>query len=221
VATYEGIQGIPLIAGHPALDLVNTVEPRLPAGAQDVPVLDHLVAPAELLIWVQRAGLLTDAEAEAEAQAWDDVPAVATRSLDGVRAEREALHTVLSGLITDTRAVPDALAELHANWAAACARSELRVASDGRRGVRLQVGTQPGLRVLDRVAQAAIDVLTLSDLAVLRACPLDEGGCGWVFLDRSRGRSRRWCVMADCGAKAKARRLTDRRRANRSRQAPG
>ncbi len=34
-----------------------------------------------------------------------------------------------------------------------------------------------------------------------------EGGlCGWLFLDESRGRRRRWCDMKDCGNRAKARR---------------
>jgi len=34
-----------------------------------------------------------------------------------------------------------------------------------------------------------------------------EGGlCGWLFLDESRGKRRRWCDMNDCGSRAKARR---------------
>jgi predicted RNA-binding Zn ribbon-like protein len=59
-------------------------------------------------------------------------------------------------------------------------------------------------------------VLRMADLAGLRRCPPDAGGCGWVFLDHSRNGSRRWCRMADCGTTAKARRLTERRRAART-----
>jgi predicted RNA-binding Zn ribbon-like protein len=34
-----------------------------------------------------------------------------------------------------------------------------------------------------------------------------EGGqCGWLFIDDSRGKRRRWCDMKDCGNRAKARR---------------
>jgi predicted RNA-binding Zn ribbon-like protein len=40
-------------------------------------------------------------------------------------------------------------------------------------------------------------------------CP--GAGCGWLFL--RNGRERRWCVMALCGNRAKARRFADRRRA--------
>jgi predicted RNA-binding Zn ribbon-like protein len=34
----------------------------------------------------------------------------------------------------------------------------------------------------------------------------DGGNCGWLFLDDSRGKRRRWCDMKDCGNRAKARR---------------
>jgi predicted RNA-binding Zn ribbon-like protein len=55
-----------------------------------------------------------------------------------------------------------------------------------------------------------------TDLTHLAMCPVEDGGCGWMFLDRSRNRSRRWCTMEACGSFAKSRRLTGRRRAARS-----
>ncbi|MBO4274806.1 CGNR zinc finger domain-containing protein, partial [Microbispora triticiradicis] len=84
------------------------------------------------------------------------------------------------------------------------------------RAVRLLVGTSPALLVPDRLAHAAVEFLSTADLRRLRVCPLAEGGCGWLFLDHSRNGSRRWCAMADCGSQAKARRLTERRRARRA-----
>ncbi|MGH3400264.1 MAG: CGNR zinc finger domain-containing protein [Streptosporangiaceae bacterium] len=53
-------------------------------------------------------------------------------------------------------------------------------------------------------------------LGRLGICPPEHEGCGWLFLDRSRNGSRRWCTMEFCGAQAKARRLTERRRADRA-----
>ena len=38
----------------------------------------------------------------------------------------------------------------------------------------------------------------------------DGGNCGWLFLDESRGKRRRWCDMNDCGSRAKARRYYER-----------
>lgn len=34
----------------------------------------------------------------------------------------------------------------------------------------------------------------------------DDRGCGWLFVDDSRLKNRRWCSMGDCGNVAKARR---------------
>jgi predicted RNA-binding Zn ribbon-like protein len=45
----------------------------------------------------------------------------------------------------------------------------------------------------------------------VRRCADDH--CGWMFLDLSRQRTRRWCSMEDCGNGAKARRHYARQRA--------
>lgn len=70
--------------------------------------------------------------------------------------------------------------------------------------------------ILWQVARCATDLLTEVDATRLRVCPGDEAGCGWVVLDSTRNRSRRWCDMGACGNSVKAARLTARRRAARS-----
>lgn len=65
-------------------------------------------------------------------------------------------------------------------------------------------------RVLAPVVLSVADLLASEDLACVRVC--DGDGCGWLFLDQSRNRSRRWCDMGDCGNRAKAKRFRDRRR---------
>jgi len=225
VATYTGIADIPLVAGHPALDLVNTVEPRLPAPSErpGEAVLDHFSTPAGLLVWARRSTLLSAEEAIVEEGIWRNASELAKRSLGGVVAVREALYDVLLRLLdgaarggSSQSSLEPQLELLSAGRAAAAARTQLRPAPDGRPRFQELIGTEPGLVILDRVVVAAIELLTTVDLGPLRACPLEAGGCGWLFLDHSRGRTRRWCVMADCGTKAKARRLNDRRRAARA-----
>jgi len=39
------------------------------------------------------------------------------------------------------------------------------------------------------------------------------GGCGWLFVDRTRNGSRRWCISALCGNRDKARRHYQRKKA--------
>ena len=54
-----------------------------------------------------------------------------------------------------------------------------------------------------QVAEAAVELLTSKDLRLLRQCR--DAKCGWIFIDRSQGRRRKWCSMKDCGNRAKAR----------------
>jgi predicted RNA-binding Zn ribbon-like protein len=53
---------------------------------------------------------------------------------------------------------------------------------------------------------AALDaarILTSEDRTRIREC--GDAACGWLFLDASRNRSRRWCTMEGCGNRNKAR----------------
>jgi predicted RNA-binding Zn ribbon-like protein len=65
---------------------------------------------------------------------------------------------------------------------------------------------------LHPLALAVVDLLDDADLALLRRCDR----CNWLFLDRSRNRSRRWCLMSTCGIAVKVERQAARRRAGRS-----
>src|SRR5918994_1634439 len=66
---------------------------------------------------------------------------------------------------------------------------------------------------VDAFALAAVALLSdPGELARLRTC----AGCCWLFLDHSRGGSRRWCSMADCGTEAKKRRYVAARRSRRA-----
>jgi predicted RNA-binding Zn ribbon-like protein len=251
---------LPLVAGHRALDLVNTVEPRVAAGRQ--PERDHLTGPEALLVWARRAGLADEVELAEVARAWERDPGAARAALAAVTEIRESLYAALAGAMglapADAAETGAALERLHSRWYAAVGRSTLRLepthpdgssgargpgaagagdaalarefagrpraeAADanagltsGRAAPRLFVGMAPALLLPDRAAVAAYDLLFTADLDRLGRCPTEEGGCGWLFLDHSRNRSRRWCRMADCGAEVKARRLTERRRAART-----
>lgn len=202
-----------MVGGHPAIDLVNTVEPRLPVAGRH----DHLDTPAALLTWARRAGLVDEPEAAAVTRAWSESAEAAGSALASVIRIREALFTALAPGLGSGYAPPgteQALEYLSLRWSAATARSSLRL-GEGARGARLVVGSAPALLIPDRAAAIAVDLLCHTDLTRLGICPPEHHGCGWLFLDRSRNGSRRWCTMEFCGSQAKARRLTQRRRADR------
>ncbi|CAN7164543.1 CGNR zinc finger domain-containing protein [Pararhizobium sp. LjRoot255] len=57
-------------------------------------------------------------------------------------------------------------------------------------------------------ARSALMLATLSEPERLKICP----NCQWLFLDRSRNRSRTWCDMTVCGNRAKASRHYQRQK---------
>ncbi|MFY1619116.1 CGNR zinc finger domain-containing protein [Micromonospora sp. WMMD736] len=210
------VSELPLVGGHPALDLVNTLE-----RGGNSPPHDFLTDSSALLSWSLRVGIIRDAEVDQVDRAWRDEPAAAHAGLAAVRDIREALHLVLLAVVTDADgdaagdpvAARAALVGLHERWSGAAARA--RLVLDSSR-VRLAYGTVPAMLVPDRIAEAVFDIVLTAELTRVHRCPVREGGCGWLFLDQSRNGSRRWCRMADCGNVVKARRLTERRRAARS-----
>ena len=201
---------LPLVGGHPALDLVNTAE--CGRGERH----DHLTDPTAVLTWPVRAGLIGGGEARAVADAWERDPALGVATLAAVREVREDLHEALLAAMGIEPPDPGPLERLRERWVAALGRSRLALDQGRASATRLVVGTETATLIVDRAAVGAVEVLRDADLARLRRCPPDAGGCGWVFLDRSRNGSRRWCRMADCGTTVKARRLTERRRAARA-----
>jgi predicted RNA-binding Zn ribbon-like protein len=58
------------------------------------------------------------------------------------------------------------------------------------------------------VVASAASLLTSDSLDLVKVCGGDT--CGWMFVDRSKNHSRRWCTMKDCGNVAKVRRFRGR-----------
>ena len=206
------------VDGHPALDFCNTV-----AGwGSDAPK-DYLLSYAHLVVWAGARGLVSPRAVRAlrgaaeEPGGRDQAEQVVTEARD----LRTAAYAVLLG--SRRR---DHVALLSRELVRARASSTLDLAPLAARpgeGVPL-ASWQVGLGVqgiLDQdlpllaVAAAVDEAVTQPLLGVVRACPGD--GCGWLFVDVS-GR-RRWCDMAVCGNRAKARRYAARRSGRRDRSA--
>lgn len=174
------------LGGHPALDFCNTR-----AGRDDRP-REYLLDYAHLAAWARGAGLVGDEQAARLRRAAATADAAA--ELERARTLREACHAALTtGARWDevASAVHEALAAL--------------VLVPG--GFELAPADELALPRL-AAARAAGELLGSADAAAVGRCP--GAGCGWLFLDRA-GR-RRWCSMAACGNRAKARRHAARAR---------
>jgi predicted RNA-binding Zn ribbon-like protein len=199
----EKVDGLVLpapLSGHPVLDFCNTF-----AGWDGRESGDYLRTYDHLAVWAAAAGLLDRSAVAHLRRRAAQHPQDAAAALDRARRFRQDLYAVLT-----RPPAPRALARVAAEVSAAADAFDLRpaVRTDGpvatwtpsaRAGLELPVLA---------VARSAADLLVSEGARSVRPCP--GFGCGWLFLDRS-GR-RRWCTMATCGNRAKARRFAERKR---------
>lgn len=182
-----------LIGGHPALDLVNTVSWRLDASR----TVDRVTDPADLARWAALAGVGDGSV----------VPDPATHAR--IARLREHLYAVVDAFLAGDAAPADDLAAVRDATASALRHATPTATPP----VRFTIQVAEPADLLHALALAAHDLLTGDDVGRLRRC--EDDACGWVFVDASRNRSRRWCSSADCGNRDRARRFQERRRAAR------
>src|SRR5260221_1262322 len=161
-------------------DYVNTVD------LQDGP--EELSSPNTLKEWLVARSLL---EASAEVGAQDLKHAVALR---------EAIRCVI-GANSGTSVYPVDLATL--NEAANASRLRARFGRDGK--PRLEPEVQGVVGAMGRIVSAVFAAMAEPEWKRLKLC--GSTSCRWAFFDRSRNHSSRWCTMASCGNRAKAKRF--------------
>ena len=159
---------------------VNTVD------LQDGP--EELTDPNTLHAWLVARHLL-----EPEAVVDDS-------DLKHAIALREAIRGVISAN-SGGRVYPVDLATL--NEAAARSRLRPRFGTDGR--ARLEPDATGVVGALGRVVASVYAAMATPDWRRLKLC--SSASCRWAFYDRSKNRSSRWCTMASCGNREKARRF--------------
>jgi predicted RNA-binding Zn ribbon-like protein len=186
------------IGGSPALDYANTLDWRLRAAPTEL-----LVRYEDLARWGRCAGFLTASRARA-LRAWAaGHPREGARALRRAVQVREAIATLFQSVARDDRLPAGALAVLERACREAERERALRPHGAGARWTWREGEPSP-LRPALAAALDAARLLVLDDVRRVRQC--GDAQCGWLFLDTSRNRSRRWCTMEGCGNRNKARR---------------
>jgi predicted RNA-binding Zn ribbon-like protein len=202
-----------LSGGHPALDLVNTLDHRF---GDEGPV-ELLGDYGALLRFAQQTEVLEPGQVRVLTKSVK--PQAAARALRSVRELREALAAAFYGNL-ERRPPPAAdIRTLEQQFLASERHRELHwqeaAAGNGPSGMAWRWGrfeTEAELPVWILAERAA--QLMLSDaMQRVRACGADT--CRWLFLDTSKNHTRRWCNMKICGNRMKARRFQARREAER------
>jgi predicted RNA-binding Zn ribbon-like protein len=127
---------------------------------------------------------------------WGDGPQPA-----GGRRVGDSVPIPGTGEIAERTQPPNVGARSAAEPASAAAR---HVRADERYAWRITGGAPTAPALLAPVLWSAGDLMAGADHARIRRCGNDK--CLWLFMDASKGGTRRWCDMASCGNRAKAQR---------------
>jgi predicted RNA-binding Zn ribbon-like protein len=196
------------IADDPGLDFLNTV--AVPVDTK----VEWLASGEDLLAWLKQAGL-------APAHVLEAFPKRAVPGeLDAIAAQARALRDWFKAFVYQHMGKPlepNALRQLEplnqllardAEFGQIVARDQ-RCEQHDRGSERTISGLvlHPQRRwhspdsLLLPLARALADLVCQQDFTCVKAC---EGPtCTLLFVDRTRGRARRWCSMAVCGNRAK------------------
>jgi predicted RNA-binding Zn ribbon-like protein len=165
---------------------VNTVD------VQDGP--EELSDPNTLGAWLVAHELMERGQTVSEAD------------LKHAIAVREAIRGVI-GANSGGRVYPLDIATL--NEAAAASRLRARFGAGGKARLEPEAGGVAG--AMGRMVAALFTAIADEEWSRLKLCSSET--CRWAFYDRSRNHSSRWCTMATCGNRQKARRFRQRAKA--------
>jgi predicted RNA-binding Zn ribbon-like protein len=159
---------------------VNTVD------LQDGP--ERLADPNTLQAWLVANGLLGGSHP------------VDASDLKHAIALREAIRGAI-GPNSGFPVYPVDIATL--NGAATASGLRMRFGADGK--PRMEPETQGVVGAMGRIVAILYAAMEDPSWTRLKLCRSQQ--CRWAFYDRSKNRSSRWCTMATCGNREKARRF--------------
>ena len=199
----KSIASLKVLGGRLCLDFINSA--NRDGGAADV---EYLRRYEDLVAWGRRFEIVTpDLARTLTAQASNSLD-IADSALSAALRLRESLYRIFSSHIRDAPA--PTIDVMRLNEALAKAGRFCRLAPRAA-GLRYLVDDGLADWFLGPVAWSAADLLTSPDFRHVKSCAGPR--CGWLFLDTSRNKRRRWCSMDTCGNRAKARQHYVRHRA--------
>lgn len=187
-----------LIAGHPALDLVNTLDWRF----RDRGPEELIGSYDDLLRFTAQCGIITAVEARRLLR--NTAGNKGAHMVAETRALRESAARVSYAAVDENEPPTDAIRELEIRFKEAEAHRCLRW-SESRLQWEFPASAPAPELPLWILSLKTAQLLTSANMSMIRACGNPE--CRWLFLDTSKNHTRRWCDMKICGNRMKARRF--------------
>jgi predicted RNA-binding Zn ribbon-like protein len=168
----------------------------------------------DFLAWASRQGQLAAGHFDSLARRARREPQAAERVYRRAIELRESIYRILRSLRDGAAPARDDVRRLNRELQHALPNYRVEF---GDTGPRWSLAADPSALDLPMwpIAFAAVQLLLDDDLRSRVGQCADAEGCGWLFLDLSKNRSRRWCSIRECGNRAKQRRLQSRTRASR------
>lgn len=184
---------------HPPAEYAGLEFPNTLVWRRSAHPIEVLTGYAELAGWCRSVGLLPEREAALLLAEAERSPGEATLALARSVELREVLHGVFAAVARGVAADPAGLAHLSSVLAEGMARATVSAAGEGYRWGWPDEGALAS--PLWAIARSAVDLLVGGELDRVKQCP--GPSCGWLFVDASRNRSRRWCASKLCGNRAR------------------
>ena len=176
-----------------AFDFLNTLE------LEDDALVERLTSLDTAATWLADAAVAPDATAiTGLARSAAEREVVLRRLINARTALRDVTHAVAHDEAPPRSAIDEVNRTL-----AGRERIELIAVDDGVRLGHSHVGDAVD-DILARIAEPIVREIGNGHDDRIRICANDT--CRWIFYDESRAGRRRWCDMATCGNRAKARR---------------
>jgi len=185
-----------LLGGRLCLDFVNTLDWR----GTDTPQ-EFLNTFHDLVLWSRHAGITTKEENRQLSLMADRSDSNAGKVLKRAVRLRETIYRLFSAAIAGLNPDKEDLDFFNQNLSLSMKALKITRTDDGYRWDNLLNKTQMDW-ILNPIIRSAADILVSDGLKKVKACA--DPACGWLFIDVSRNKSRRWCDMQDCGNRAKA-----------------
>ena len=196
------VHELKIVGGLPCLDFTNTVYWREREDREE-----FLKTYQDLLDWALRINLVPMAQAKKLKKKADKNPEKAEAVLRRAIDLRDLIYRIFSDLSQGRLVDEDDLDRLSFEWNRRMSHSRLVQEPDGFHW-RINSEEESPNAIFDPILTSCIDLLTSRNIRRVKKC-LDPY-CSWLFYDKSRNLSRRWCDMKDCGNRAKFNRFYKR-----------
>ncbi|QHS55079.1 hypothetical protein GWR56_05830 [Mucilaginibacter sp. 14171R-50] len=205
MSKVRNIANLPLDGGLLCLDFVNTVQTR----KKEV-FYEYIPNYEAFLQWCVKLNIISPKELKMFRGITEHAPASAITAYHHVMIARELLYKVFSARASGMPVDKDVLGGFNELLAEALQHIGFDNSKDGLK--EFWQNTEDNIVApLWKVIKSAYDILTAPEGRYVKECP----ACGWLFLDKSRTHTRRWCNPLECGSVDKATRYYHRQKAKK------